>query len=100
MTVERLLGNWEVLLAGVVADPGARLSQLPVLTQRELDDELAGWNDTAASFPVMCIHEGFEAQVARTPEAVAAEFEGERVSYAELNGWADRVAVLPTTAKI
>jgi amino acid adenylation domain-containing protein len=92
VTVERLLGNWEVLLAGVVADPGARLSQLPVLTQRELDDELAGWNDTAASFPVMCIHEGFEAQVARTPEAVAAEFEGERVSYAELNGWADRVA--------
>jgi amino acid adenylation domain-containing protein len=42
--------------------------------------------------PVVCVHEGFEAQVARTPDAVAAEFEGQQLSYAELNGWANRVA--------
>jgi amino acid adenylation domain-containing protein len=91
-TVQRLLGNFEVLLRGVVADPSARLSQLPVLTEQELRAELAEWNDTAAVFPSVCIHQGFEAQVARTPDAVAAEFENERLSYAELNGWANRIA--------
>jgi amino acid adenylation domain-containing protein len=91
-TVQRLLGNFEVLLRGVVADPSARLSQLPVLTEQELRAELAEWNDTAAVFPPVCIHQGFEAQVARTPDAVAAEFEGRQVSYAELNGWANRIA--------
>jgi amino acid adenylation domain-containing protein len=40
---------------------------------------------------VVCVHEGFEAQVARTPDAVAAEFEGQQVSYAELNRWANRI---------
>jgi hypothetical protein len=91
-TVRRLLGNLEVLLRGVAADPSARLSELPVLTADELHRELVGWNDTAREFPVVCIHEGFEAQVARTPDAVAAEFEDERVSYGELNRQANRIA--------
>jgi amino acid adenylation domain-containing protein len=91
-SIRRLLGNFEVLLRGVVADPLARLSRLPVLTEQELHRELSEWNDTAAVLPVVCVHEGFEAQVARTPDAVAAEFEGQQVSYAELNRWASRIA--------
>ena len=91
-TIRRLLGNFEVLLRGAVADPSARLSRLPVLTARELHQELAEWNDTAAVFPVTCVHQGFEAQAARTPDGVAAEFEGERVSYAQLNRQANQVA--------
>ncbi|HEY1917769.1 MAG TPA: amino acid adenylation domain-containing protein [Streptosporangiaceae bacterium] len=91
-TVRRLLGHWEVLLAGAVADPGARLSQLPMLTAYELARELVEWNDTAREFPVMCVHQAFEAQVARTPAAVAAEFGRQRVTYAELNAQANRVA--------
>jgi amino acid adenylation domain-containing protein len=91
-TIQRLLGNWEVLLRGVAADPSARLSQLPVLTQQELHAELVEWNDTAAQFPPLCIHEGFEAQVARAPGAVAAQFEDEQLSYAELNASANRIA--------
>jgi amino acid adenylation domain-containing protein len=92
VTVERLLGNFEVLLAGVVADPGVRLSGLPVLTAGELDAEVAGWNETGAEFPLVCLHEGFEAQVARTPDGVAVELGGERVSYGELNRQANQVA--------
>ncbi len=92
VTVRRLLGNLEVLLAGVVADPGARLSRLPVLTSGELRAELAEWNDTGAPVVAGCVHEGFEAQVARAPGAVAAVFEGEQVSYGELNRMANRVA--------
>jgi amino acid adenylation domain-containing protein len=91
-TVRRLLGNLEVLLAGVAADPSARLSQLPVLTQDELHAELVEWNDTAAELDPACIHQGFEAQVIRTPDAVAAEFEDERISYAELNQQANQIA--------
>ena len=91
-TIRRLLGNFEVLLAGVVADPGARVSGLPVLTRDELHAELAGWNDTAAVVAPGCVHQEFEAQAARTPGAVAAEFEGACLSYAELNTQANRIA--------
>jgi amino acid adenylation domain-containing protein len=91
-TVQRVLSNFETLLRGVVADPSAPLSRLPVLTARELDRELSEWNDTAAPQPTGCVHQAFEARVARATDAVAAEFEGERVSYAELNAEANRIA--------
>ncbi len=94
VTVRRLLGNFEVLLRGVADDPSARLGQLPVLTDAELRAELADWNDTAADLPVQGVHEGFEDRAAATPDAVAAEFEDERVSYAELNRQASQVARL------
>jgi amino acid adenylation domain-containing protein len=91
-TIERLLGHVETLLRGVVADPSARLSQLPVLTEAELHRELTEWNDTAAAWPPACVHHAFEAQVAAAPDAVAAEFEDEQWSYAELNGRANQIA--------
>jgi len=91
-TVRRLLGHFEVLLAGVAADPSARLSQLPVLTEAESHRELREWNDTAADLPVTCIHEGFEAQVTRAPDAIAASYEDETISYAELNRQANQIA--------
>ncbi len=91
-TVRRLLGNLQVLLAGVVEDPSRRLSELPVLSEAELHRELVEWNDTAVELPSMCIHEGFERQVARTPDGVAAEMGGASVTYAELNADANRVA--------
>ena len=50
------------------------------------------WNDTATDLPVVCIHERFEWQVARTPNVVAAELDGDTVTYAELNADANRVA--------
>ena len=91
-TMRRLLGHLEVLLAGAVADPSARLSDLPVLTEPELYAELIEWNDTAAPVPDECVHEAITAQAARTPAAVAAEFEGQRWSYADLLGQANRIA--------
>ena len=91
-TVERLLDHLETLLRGVVADPGARLSALPLLTEAEVRAELMDWNDTAGPVPPGCVHERFEEQVSRTPDAVAAEYEGERLSYAELNRRANQIA--------
>jgi len=91
-TIERLLGHLEVLLRAVAADPGRRLSRLPVLTEAELHAELVTWNDTAAPAPPGCVHESFEAQVRRTPDAVAVEFEDQRVTYDQLNRWANQIA--------
>ncbi len=77
----------------MVADPTARLSELPLLTQAERHAELVAWNDAAAARPEICVHEGFAAQVARTPGGVAAEFEGGgSVSYADLNRRANQIA--------
>jgi amino acid adenylation domain-containing protein len=91
-TVSRLLAHLEVLLAGAVADPQARLSELPVLTEEELYAELVGWNDTAAAVTPACVHELFEARVATAPEAVAARFETDALTYGELNAAANQIA--------
>jgi non-ribosomal peptide synthetase component F len=50
------------------------------------------WNETAVELPPTLVHEMFEAQVASTPDAVAAEFDGATVSYKELNERANRLA--------
>jgi amino acid adenylation domain-containing protein len=91
-TVRQFLENFEVLLRAAAADPAAPLSRLPVLTGQQRRQELAGWNDTGCDYPVICVHEAFEAQVARTPAAIAAEYEEEALSYAELNRRANQIA--------
>jgi amino acid adenylation domain-containing protein len=93
-TVERLLGHLEVLLAGAIADPGTRVSELPVLTTAELRRELSEWNLTARQYAGGCLHERFEEQVRRTPRAIAAEYEGTEVTYGQLDRAAERVAGL------
>src|SRR5262249_19572110 len=87
-----LLRDLRVVVEGVAAAPSRRLSRLPILTEAESHRELVEWNDTAADFPVMCIHEGFEQQVARTPDGIAAELDGATITYAELNADANRMA--------
>src|SRR6185436_7850517 len=71
-TVERLLARFAALLAGAVADPGRAIGDLPLLPPAERA-QLLDWNDTAAVYPgaQRCLHELFEEQVARTPEAPA-----------------------------
>lgn len=91
-TVNRLLGHYSVLLRGIAGLPSAPLSSLPVLTAAELHDELVTWNDTDTDMPVQCIHAGIQERVAAAPGATAAEFEGERLTYAELNRQANQIA--------
>ncbi|HEY2116418.1 MAG TPA: amino acid adenylation domain-containing protein, partial [Candidatus Angelobacter sp.] len=64
-----------------------------MLSDAERQQILYEWNRTQAEYPKgVCIHELFEAQVKRTPEATAVVFEDERVSYDELNRRANRLA--------
>jgi len=96
-TVQRLLGHFGVLAEAALDDPTRRISALPMLTDAEFHDEVYGWNDTAAEFPVSCIHEQFEQAAERTPEGTAGMFCGSAVertsvSYADLNADANRIA--------
>src|SRR5207244_2327251 len=81
-TVERLAKHFEVLLEGICADPQQKISELPLLTQEEKHEILVEWNATDAPYPKdKCVHELFEEQVQRTPEAVAAVFEEQELTY-------------------
>jgi amino acid adenylation domain-containing protein len=92
-TIERMAGHFQTLLEGIVVNPEQRLSELPLLTEAERQQLLVAWNATQADYSKeTCIHQLFEAQVARTPEAVAVVFEGERLTYRELNRRANQVA--------
>jgi amino acid adenylation domain-containing protein len=92
-TIARLLGHFQMLLLGIVADPGQRVSELPLLTEAERRQLLFEWNETATGFPNDTgVHELFEARVEKTPDAIAAIYAEERLSYAELNARANQVA--------
>ena len=91
-TVYRLLESLRVLMAGIVADPSSRLSRLPVMTEEDLHRELVEWNSNTMEFPTMCLHELFEAQVDRVPDAPAAIMDDDVLTYAELNRRANRAA--------
>src|SRR5256714_1658740 len=92
-TINRMAGHLRTLLEGVVADPSERISELPLLTEAERRQLLLDWNDTRASYPQgSCAHHLFEAQVERTPDALAVAFEDERLSYCELNAQANKLA--------
>ena len=92
-TVRRMLKHFAVLLDAAVTDPSVRLGALPLLTDEERHQLLFEWNETRRDFPRdRCVHELFEEQAARAPEAVALVCGGERLTYAELNARANRLA--------
>jgi amino acid adenylation domain-containing protein len=92
-TVDRMLGHLERVLEQVAADADVRLSRLELLGEAERALVLETWNDTAAEYPAdVCIHELFQAQAERTPDAVAVVFEDDSLTYRELNERANRLA--------
>ncbi len=87
------LEHLRTILEGIAADPDARLCELPLLSAAERARVLEAWNATAAAYPDdACVHHRVAAQAARTPEAPAVVFEGGRLSYAELERRAARLA--------
>jgi amino acid adenylation domain-containing protein len=81
------------LLEGIVTDPEQRIGELPLLTETEKHQLLVEWNDTEIDYPNdKCIHELFEAQVDKTPDAVALIFEDQQITYRVLNNRANQLA--------
>ncbi|ASC71031.1 peptide synthetase [Halomicronema hongdechloris C2206] len=91
-TMARLITHLQQVLTAVVRQPEQRVSDLPLLTSAERQRLLVEWNQTEAEYPEACLHELFEAQVERTPEAVALVFEQQHLTYDELNRRANQLA--------
>ncbi|BAZ09555.1 amino acid adenylation domain-containing protein [Calothrix sp. NIES-4071] len=92
-TIERMTSHFVTLLEGIVTNPIERISQLPLLTQVEQQQLLVEWNNTRLDYPSdKCIHQLFEEQVQRTPDAVAVVFENQQLTYGELNSRANQLA--------
>ncbi len=92
-TIERYFGYFRNLLGAMVADDNQKVGRLPMLGQEERDRVVYEWNDTERAYPgEQCVHELFEKQVGKTPEAVAVVFGEEELSYGELNRRANQLA--------
>ncbi|MGD1700260.1 amino acid adenylation domain-containing protein [Dapis sp. BLCC M229] len=92
-TINRMQSHFQTLLEAIVADPQQPVSRLPLLTAAERQQLLVDWNDTAVDYPHhKCIHQLFEEQVEKTPDAVAVVFEEEKLTYSELNKQANQLA--------
>jgi len=91
-TMKRLLESYAVLLEGIAAEPAAELSALPVLSASERE-QMGQWNETGTPYPrEACIHELFEAQVEKNPDAPAVSCDGVSLSYGQLNERAEAIA--------
>ena len=92
-TISRLAAHYQTLLTSIVNNPQQRVSELEMLSEGELHEQLVQWNKTETSYPQeTCLHELFEQQVERSPDALALTFEGEHLTYAELNARANQLA--------
>jgi amino acid adenylation domain-containing protein len=98
-TIGRMMGHFQTLLEGIVADPDRRLSELPLLSEQQTHPLLVEWNDTQKDLPKdKCVHELIEDQAEKTPDAVAlvcpstAQGEEQQLSYRELNSRANQLA--------
>ncbi len=90
--VEALIGRLVRLLEAAVANPEQAVGTIDILAPDERAIILRGWNDTARAIPSATLPELFAAQVARTPDAIAAVHEDERLTYAELDARANQLA--------
>jgi non-ribosomal peptide synthetase component F len=92
-TMLRHVRYLQALLEGMVADDQQTIERLPLLSEEERDQLLVQWNATEREYPQdRCIHELFESQVERTPEAVALICGAQSLTYAALNQRANQVA--------
>lgn len=88
-----MLGHLKTLLEEMVANPQQHLSELKLLTEPERHQLLVEWNNTQVGYPQnQCIHQLFETQVERSPDAIAVVFEDQQLTYQELNQRANQVA--------
>jgi amino acid adenylation domain-containing protein len=91
-TVRALLERWRILLEGVAAAPGQRLSDLPLMDEAERLRVEVEWNRTARDYPSKCLPELFEERVERSRGAAAVVCDGEAVTFEELNRRANQLA--------
>jgi amino acid adenylation domain-containing protein len=92
-TIARMGEHFQNLVQAIILNPKATVKELPLLTPKEREQLLISWNNTKTDYPQeQCIHQLFEAQVERTPKAIAVVFEEQSLTYTELNHRANQLA--------
>lgn len=92
-TMARMLNHYQRLLEGFVADPDRGFMEIPILDKDERRQVLVSWNNTSTTTPYKHIHEWITTQVKNNPEGEAVNFEGETLSYQELDMRANQLAL-------
>jgi amino acid adenylation domain-containing protein/non-ribosomal peptide synthase protein (TIGR01720 family) len=91
-TIQQMVDQYQVLLKGIVDNPEQRVSELPILNQPQ-QELLMEWNQTHREYTQKnCIHKLFESQVELTPDAVAVEQDGQKLTYRQLSDRANQLA--------
>jgi amino acid adenylation domain-containing protein len=92
-TILRELGHFRNLVNAVLKNPDEPLARIALMDEREREQTVVQWNNTATDYPRdLPIHSAFERQAARTPDATALVFQGERIPYWRINEDANRLA--------
>jgi len=85
-TITRMLGHFQILLESIVANPEERIANLQYLSEKERYQLLVKFNQTQTDYPQnLCVHQLFEMQADRTPDAIALVFGEDQFTYRELN---------------
>lgn len=93
VSIARMIGHYQTLLRGIVAQPEQSVDVLPLLAGNERRQVIEQWNRPAVAFGRgNCLPDLIQEQAARTPEAIAVEYEKEQLSYGELNARANQLA--------
>jgi len=90
--IARMAEHFQVVLAGIVADPAQSIAQLPLLTASEQSQVLEVWNETSPLFPDLCIHRVFEAQAQQHADSWSICFGQDRLTYRDLNAQSNQIA--------
>ena len=92
-TVARMITHYKNVLKALVTDPDQRVSELTLLSDTERDQMLVRWNTTTVDYPAdACLHDLITAQAARTPEAIAVQFEDQSITYQALDQRSNQLA--------
>nr|WP_304984929.1 non-ribosomal peptide synthetase [Corallococcus sp. CA047B] len=92
-TLARMAEHLTALAKAVTAAPDAPVAGLPLLSTEAREQVLRGWNDTRVEFPRgASLHQLFEAQAERTPDAIALQFEARRLTYGQLEARTNQLA--------
>ncbi len=91
-TIVRMAGHFQNLLDAIVANPEQLISDVPLLNASERHQLLVEWNQTQVEYPHVCLHQLFEQQVEKTPDAIALTFEEQSLTYSQLNTRANQLA--------
>jgi amino acid adenylation domain-containing protein/thioester reductase-like protein len=85
-TIKRMIEHYTALIEGIITDPSQNICTLPILAEEEQQRLLVSCNETQIEYPKdKCVHELFEIQARKTPDALAVVYEEESLTYMELN---------------